>query len=78
MGMLMDGFNTLVEMERQYGDTPEGVVLLDGVVSEVIGVLPNPFPLGLFGIELAHTSLNTLVGNVRGLIRTYLAAGTAV
>ncbi len=78
MGMLMDGFNTLVEMERQYGDTPEGVTLLDGVVSEVIGVLPNPFPLGLFNIELAHTSLNTLVGNIRSLIRTYLAAGTAV
>ena len=72
MGMLVEGFNALVEMERQYGNEPGGSTMLDGVISEVVGILPDPFPLGIFGLELAHTKINALVTGIRAHIKAYL------
>jgi len=72
MGVLMDGFSTMIEMERQYGKTTQGDAMIKSVMDEVVGLLPDPFPIGLFGIELALSKISTCLHNIQGHIKTYV------
>jgi len=72
MGVLMDSFNAMIEMERQYGNTTQGDTMIKGVMDEVVGILPDPFPIGLFGIKLDLSKISTCFHNIQGHIKTYV------
>ena len=73
MGMLVEGFNGLVEMERLYNGTEEGRELISGVVSDVLDLIPWPFRVEFIGLELDRPKMVTFVDAIRARIRTYLA-----
>lgn len=72
MGVLMEGLSTMIEMEREYGKTTEGDTLIKNVIDEVVGLLPDPFSINLFGFELVLSNIGTCFHNIQGHIKTYL------
>ncbi len=72
MGILIEGFNGLVDMEKQYGKTEEGVVLIDGVLSDALDLIPWPFRIDLINLSMDRGKMDTFVEAIRTRIKTYL------
>ncbi len=72
MGLLTEGFNGLVDMEKQYGKTEEGVVLIDGVLSDALDLITWPFRIDLINLSVDRGKMDTFVEAIRTRIKTYL------
>ncbi len=72
MGILIEGFNGLVEIEKQYGDTTEGVVLIDGVLSDTLDLITWPFRIDFINLSMDRAKVDTFVAAIRVRIQTYL------
>ena len=77
MGLLTEGFNGLIEIEEQYGNTPEGVALIDGVVEDALNLMQWPFQVDIIGLSVSLTEATAFFSSVRGRIKVYLAARSA-
>ncbi len=72
MGLLTEGFNGLVDMEKQYGKTEEGVVLIDGVLSDTLDLITWPFRIDLINLSVDRAKMDTFIEAIRTRIKTYL------
>ena len=72
MGILMEGFNGLVEIEKQYGDTTEGGVLIDGVLSDTLDLITWPFRVDFINLDVDRAKMDTFIEAIRARIQTYL------
>ena len=71
MGMLIEGFNGLVELEGQYGTTIEGRELINGVMSDALDLVPWPFRIDLLNLDLDGPAVSAFIAAIRVKIRTF-------
>jgi len=79
MGLIRDGLTDLIEFEKEYGSTPEGIVLIDGMVTDALNLLPWPFQIKLsfVSFELDRTKMETFITSLLAKVRTYITASQA-
>ena len=73
MGVVIEGFKGLVDLEREYGTKEKGPELIDGVLSDTLDLIQWPFRVDFINLSVDRGKMDTFVTAIRMRIKTYLA-----
>ena len=74
MGIISESLTGLIDLEKEYGNQPEGVVLIDGVIEDTLNLIQWPFQISIINLNLERAEMEAYVEAIRVRVRTYIDA----